>query len=48
MRFSELVIDCAGPERLAAFWSEVLGYVELGREDDGSHRDRAARRLQPV
>ncbi|MFH8746489.1 VOC family protein [Streptomyces rimosus] len=35
-RISELVIECAGPERLAAFWSEVLGYVELGREDDGS------------
>lgn len=35
-RISELVIDCAGPERLAAFWSEALGYVELSREDDGS------------
>lgn len=35
-RISELVIDCADPDRLAAFWSEVLGYVELGREDDGS------------
>jgi hypothetical protein len=35
-RISELVIDCAEPERLAAFWSDVLGYVELGREDDGS------------
>jgi catechol 2,3-dioxygenase-like lactoylglutathione lyase family enzyme len=35
-RISEFVIDCADPERLAAFWSEVLGYVELGREDDGS------------
>ncbi|OII62685.1 glyoxalase [Streptomyces sp. CC53] len=35
-RISELVIDCAGPERLAGFWSEVLGYVELGREEDGS------------
>ncbi|MFE0648491.1 VOC family protein [Streptomyces sp. NPDC059534] len=35
-RISELVIDCADAERLAAFWSEVLGYVELGREDDGS------------
>jgi hypothetical protein len=23
-------------EWLAAFWSKVLGYVELGREDDGS------------
>ncbi len=35
-RISELVIDCADPDRLAAFWSELLGYVELGREDDGS------------
>ncbi|WP_405677186.1 VOC family protein [Streptomyces sp. NBC_01511] len=35
-RISELVIDVADPERLAIFWSEVLGYVELGREDDGS------------
>ena len=35
-RISELVIDCADPDRLAAFWSEVLGYVELGREEDGS------------
>ncbi|WP_037851586.1 VOC family protein [Streptomyces sp. NRRL S-340] len=35
-RISELVLDCADPERLAAFWSEVLGYVELGREEDGS------------
>lgn len=35
-RISELIIDCADPERLAAFWSEVLGYVEIGREDDGS------------
>jgi predicted enzyme related to lactoylglutathione lyase len=35
-RISELVIDAADPERLAAFWSEVLGYVELGRDDDGS------------
>ncbi|MFJ6841711.1 VOC family protein [Streptomyces griseoluteus] len=35
-RISELVIDAADPERLAAFWRGVLGYVELGREDDGS------------
>jgi catechol 2,3-dioxygenase-like lactoylglutathione lyase family enzyme len=32
-RISELVLDCADPERLALFWSEVLGYAELGRED---------------
>lgn len=35
-RISELVLDAADPERLAAFWSEVLGYVELDRDDDGS------------
>ncbi|MEW1913300.1 VOC family protein [Kitasatospora sp. NPDC085895] len=35
-RISELVLDAADPGLLAAFWSEVLGYVELGREDDGS------------
>ncbi|MHA4820274.1 VOC family protein [Streptomyces aculeolatus] len=35
-RITELVIDAADPERLAAFWSEVLGYVELERDDDGT------------
>jgi hypothetical protein len=35
-RISELVIEAADPERLAVFWGGVLGYVELGREDDGS------------
>lgn len=35
-RISELVIDVLDPERLAAFWCEVLGYVELERADDGS------------
>ena len=34
-RISELILDCADPELLAAFWCEVLGYVELGREPDG-------------
>jgi catechol 2,3-dioxygenase-like lactoylglutathione lyase family enzyme len=32
-RFSELVVDCRNPEALAAFWSAVLGYRELSRED---------------
>jgi catechol 2,3-dioxygenase-like lactoylglutathione lyase family enzyme len=32
-RISELVLDAADPDRLAAFWCEVLGYVELDRED---------------
>ena len=34
-RISELILDCENPEALAAFWSAVLGYVELGREPDG-------------
>jgi predicted enzyme related to lactoylglutathione lyase len=33
-RISELVIDAADPDRLAAFWIEVLGYVEVSREED--------------
>ena len=32
-RISELVLNCTDPELLARFWSEVLGYVELDRED---------------
>jgi catechol 2,3-dioxygenase-like lactoylglutathione lyase family enzyme len=32
-RFSELVVDCRDPDSLAAFWSAVLGYRELSRED---------------
>lgn len=35
-RISELVLSCADPELLARFWSEVLGYAELGREEDGA------------
>ena len=27
----ELVLDCADPDRLAAFWAEALGYRLLGR-----------------
>jgi catechol 2,3-dioxygenase-like lactoylglutathione lyase family enzyme len=33
-RISELVIDCVDMEKPAAFWSEVLGYEELGREEN--------------
>jgi catechol 2,3-dioxygenase-like lactoylglutathione lyase family enzyme len=32
-QISELVIDARDPERLAAFWCEVLGFVELERID---------------
>ncbi len=30
-RFTELVVDCADPERLATFWSAVLGWQPTGR-----------------
>ncbi len=32
-RFSEIVVDSQDPEALAAFWSAVLGYRELSREE---------------
>jgi catechol 2,3-dioxygenase-like lactoylglutathione lyase family enzyme len=32
-RITELILDCRDPDRLAAFWCEVLGYVELDREE---------------
>ena len=32
-RFSEVVIDCLDPERLAEFWCGVLGFVVLDIED---------------
>jgi hypothetical protein len=35
-RFSELVVDSRDPEALAAFWSAVLDYRVIGREEDGS------------
>ena len=33
-RFSELCIDCADPEKLAKFWSEVLDYKIIEEDDD--------------
>ncbi|SCL58942.1 Catechol 2,3-dioxygenase [Micromonospora citrea] len=30
-RFTELGIDCHDPERLAAFWCEVLGFTVIDR-----------------
>ena len=35
-RISELVLECRDPEALAEFWCEVLDFVVLDREDDGS------------
>ena len=33
-RITELVLDCHDPDALAAWWCEVLGWVELDRDDD--------------
>jgi catechol 2,3-dioxygenase-like lactoylglutathione lyase family enzyme len=35
-RIGELVLGCRDAEKLARFWCEVLDFVVLGREDDGS------------
>lgn len=35
-RISELVLECRDPEALARFWCEVLDFVVLDREADGS------------
>ncbi|MBG6055750.1 putative enzyme related to lactoylglutathione lyase [Salinibacterium sp. CAN_S4] len=35
-RISELVLDCRDPELLATFWCEVLDFVVLDRDGDGS------------
>src|ERR1700733_8435381 len=35
-RIGELVLGCRDPEVLARFWCEVLDFVVLDREDDGS------------
>lgn len=35
-RISELVLACRDPELLARFWCDVLDFVVLDREDDGS------------
>ena len=35
-RISELVLSCRDPEMLARFWCEVLDFIVLDREEDGS------------
>jgi catechol 2,3-dioxygenase-like lactoylglutathione lyase family enzyme len=35
-RITELVLDCTDPEALSRWWCEVLGWVELDRDGDGS------------
>jgi catechol 2,3-dioxygenase-like lactoylglutathione lyase family enzyme len=34
-RITELVLDANDPDLLSRFWCEVLGYVELDRDDNG-------------
>jgi predicted enzyme related to lactoylglutathione lyase len=36
VKLAQIVVDCHDPERLAQFWSEVLGWQVIGHEDDGS------------
>jgi hypothetical protein len=33
-RFSELIVDCRDPQKVAEFWSAVLGYRILETQDD--------------
>ncbi len=33
-KFTELIVDCADPRRLAEFWSAVLGWQPTGRYDE--------------
>jgi hypothetical protein len=33
-KFTELVIDCADPRRVAEFWANVLGYEVLDSSDE--------------
>ncbi|MEV6037991.1 VOC family protein [Nonomuraea sp. NPDC052116] len=35
-RISELIINCRDPQRLAAFWCEVLDFIVLDDTDDGA------------
>jgi len=34
-KFTELVVDSAAPDRLAAFWMAVFGWQPTGRYVDG-------------
>jgi catechol 2,3-dioxygenase-like lactoylglutathione lyase family enzyme len=34
LRVASLVVDCHDPDRVAAFWAEVLGLEEAERNDD--------------
>ncbi|MFG2566502.1 VOC family protein [Streptomyces sp. NPDC048567] len=55
-RFTELSVDCHDPERLAAFWCEVLGFTVLDRTDtmveisswDPTAEDIRARQMPPT
>ncbi|MFJ7628251.1 VOC family protein [Streptomyces sp. NPDC097595] len=55
-RFTELSVDCHDPERLAAFWCEVLGFTVLDRSDtmveisswDPTVEDIRARQMPPT
>lgn len=55
LRLRTVVLDCADPERLAAFWCAALGYVVIDRDVDGvgigpgpGHPDAAGLAAGPV
>ncbi len=35
-RFTELIVDATDAEGLSRFWSEVLGWLQVGEEEDGA------------
>src|SRR3954465_12103409 len=41
-RLKDIVVDCARPSALAAFWAEVLGYRVAPYDDDEIARLKAA------
>ncbi|AZM62399.1 MULTISPECIES: VOC family protein [unclassified Streptomyces] len=47
-RFTELVVDCHDPERLAAFWCAVLDFEVIDRSEDKTVKNRLHLDVSPV
>jgi predicted enzyme related to lactoylglutathione lyase len=46
IRLQEVVIDCAEPRRLVAFWAEVFGVAGVVRTEDWAYVESDATRLR--
>ena len=46
IRLQEVVIDCAEPRRLVAFWAEVFGVPGVVRTDDWAYVESSATRVR--